>query len=95
MVRKNWSPVEENDLLVYLVTSFVWFLENLMLCVTMHHKVPYCAIMVWETCGNVLVIIIKQFFLRKETYGWAKEEVSKDTVLLSRVLQDTLLETPV
>ena len=53
MVRKNWSPFEENDLLVYLVTSFVWFLENLMLCVTMHHKVPYCAIMVWETCGNV------------------------------------------
>ena len=46
MVRKNWSPFEENDLLVYLVTSFVWFLENLMLCVTMHHKVPYCAIMV-------------------------------------------------
>ena len=46
MVRKNWSPFEENDLLVYLVTSFVWFLENLMLCVTMHHKVPYCAVMV-------------------------------------------------
>ena len=46
MVRKNWSPFEENDLLVYLVTSFVWFLENLMLFVTMHHKVPYCAIMV-------------------------------------------------
>ena len=53
MVRKNWSPVEENDLLVYLVTSFEWFLENLMLCVIMHHKVPYCAVMVWETCGNV------------------------------------------
>ena len=35
------------------------------------------------------------FFLRKETYGWVKEEVSKEIVLLCRVLQNTLLETPV
>ena len=77
--------------------KFLFPIIILMLCVTGHHKVPYCAIMVLETCGNDWVIIIKQFFFTKRNlwFGESKEEVSKETVLLCRVLQDTLLETPV